>query len=88
MNDQAAVNSSGVFESVEWTHPSDDYNYRGKTNIPQFNKTMKDVKILHWSGYMHEAHERFPKPWDEAPISCHAQTLWEKYRDEMNEELC
>ena len=87
MNDQAAVNSSGVFSGVEWTHPSDDYNYRGKVNIPKFDNTMTNVKILHWSGYMHEAHERFPKPWDENPIGCYAQDLWEKSKKEMNEEL-
>jgi hypothetical protein len=87
MNDQAAINNSGVFNDVSWYHPSDDYNYRGKKNIPLFNESMNSVKILHWSGYMHEAHERFPKPWDYNPTECYAQNLWEKYKKDMNEEL-
>ena len=86
MNDQAAINS-GKMNDFNWKHFSDNYNYRGKVNVPNYTADMTDVKVLHWSGYMHEAHERFPKPWDDDPIQCHAQTLWEKYRDEMNEQL-
>ena len=98
MNDQTAINKSGVFQndSIVWNHPSDDYNVRGQAYglldyTGKNGKTRPTAKILHWSGYMHSlavtGKNPLSKPWDENPVGCHAQTLWEKYRDEMYEEL-